>query len=113
MIINSSDSYNGMEEQQQSMELVFTTSNNSGRVLDNDTVFLGSCIAYGNLGEVRIVQLSSTSYDFYFNSPAYSGIGTVVVLTNGTYNHEGTISTVPTINYINPVITHYFSSYKT
>ena len=41
MIINSSDGFNGNEEQQQSMELTFTTSNNSdGRALDNDEVFL-------------------------------------------------------------------------
>ena len=82
-------------------------------MLDNNTVFLGSCIAYGNLGEVRIVQLSPTSYDFYFNSHAYSGIGTVIVFTNGSYDDVGTISTAPTINYINPVITHYVSTYKT
>ena len=37
IIVNSSDGFNGTEEQQQSMELIFTTSNNSdGRVLDND-----------------------------------------------------------------------------
>ena len=75
---------NGTEEQQQSMELIFTTSNNSdGRVLDNNQVFLGSCVASGNL-EVRIVQISATNYDFYFNAPAYCGLGTVVVFTNGT-----------------------------
>ena len=114
MIINSSDGYNGTEEQQQSMELIFTTSNNSdGRVLDNNQVFLGSCVASGLLGEVRIVQLSATNYDFYFNAPAYCGVGTVIINTNGTYTHSGIISTAPTSNYINPVITHYFSSYKT
>ena len=36
MIISSSDGFNGTEEQQQSMELIFTTSNNyDGRALDS------------------------------------------------------------------------------
>ena len=37
MIINNSDGHDGVEERIQTMELIFTTSNNSdGRVLDND-----------------------------------------------------------------------------
>jgi hypothetical protein len=61
-------------------------------------------------GEIRILQVSQTQYEFYYKSPEYSGFGVMQILTNDTYTHEVPQVSEPTGTYINPTIKYAISS---
>jgi cyclophilin family peptidyl-prolyl cis-trans isomerase len=109
--LNLAAGHNASDSQTRFVNLQFTTSNaNSSQPAANGQPFYAQCTGDGVFGEIRILQVSQSQYEFYYHSPLYSGFGVMEIRTNDTYTHEVAHVSEPTGTYINPTIKYAISS---
>jgi hypothetical protein len=103
------DGFNGISTQLKHCSLFFVSSNGSSGYTGSNYVggsnFKAMCTAIGSdsFPEIRIKEISSTEYEFWYYSPQYAGVGVLEVSTNDTFTFIGIRKTEPTTPYFNPI----------
>ena len=104
--------YNSLDSQARAVRLQFVTANSgSSQTADDGLPFFGYCLGHGDFPEIRVKQIAqNATYEFYYLSPPFPGVGVLEVRANDTWTHEATAVSEPTGTWINPTITHSISS---
>ena len=100
--------YNPNNAQARSVWFQFVTGNQSSTQPANDGLpFFGYCLGHGDFSEIRIKQIvQNVTYEIYYYSPPFPGVGVLGVRTNATWTHETMADSAPSGTWINPTITH-------